>query len=104
MFLRLKQKRGHDSELFQLKEDTKSYVLGELPTVQESKKLESDCEDTGREKAAEAAEADDVDVDNIGSLAVLHQELEKHDEVVAEVAADPGADTPINESTRSVGC
>lgn len=101
MFLRLKQKRGHDSELLQLKEDTKSYVLGELPTVQESKKLESDCEDTGREKAAEA---DDVDVDNIGSLAVLHQELEKHDEVVAEVAADPGSDTPINESTRSVGC
>lgn len=101
MFLRLKQKRGHDSELLQLKEDTKSYVLGELPTVQESKKLESDGEDTGREKAAEA---DDVDVDNIGSLAVLHQELEKHDEVVAEVAADPGADTPINESTRSVGC
>jgi len=88
-FLGMKLRRGHESDLVQLKEDTKLFVLGELPTVVETpKKLESDESEgggTGSEKGAEVVmvEAGDMEVD-----------------------ADSPADEkdPINESMRSIGC
>ena len=53
--LKIQEKRGQDSELFQLREDTKRYMLGGLPSSEKdtAENLESDDEGNALEKGVE---------------------------------------------------
>jgi len=88
LYLSMKLKRGQESELVQLREDTKLYVQGELPMTSETpKKLGSDSEaGTGSEKGAEVVVVDDI--------------MEAGD--MDDVELDGGV--MKDESTRSLGC
>lgn len=83
--LKLKGKRGNDSELVQLREDTKHYVAGALPSHEDSdmpKKLESD---------------DSVDKDSENrDEAVAEADSQDDDEIVAGAR--------VKESTHSLDC